>query len=630
VSGGDPGEGRLGRLLLDHALGAEISSVDWLPGAEGVVVGLSAWGVPTLRAVGLSGDVRWTWSGHRVGVVACSPAAELVAAGRDTGIVALHDPATGVVVAELPRVHAGVRQLAWSPSGDLLVSASDHDAAIWDVATRTLRCTAVVAGYDAALAVDPTGSQLAWAAARGSGLHRLDTGAAMVLVPEGGMAVTWADGEPVAVAWRPDAATISRVRDGVRIGAVAAGDRVVSATAWSPDARVLAMASGGIRLHRSRSREPAVELAGHGRVTGLAFAPDGSRLAALIRDGLDLRGVLRVWDVAGVAAADPALGVPAHPLTPPTGPLGGVVPGGPEFQRLAVSPFGRHLCHVDGHRAARVTDLVTGHVVRSEQFADRPVAAIAASPDGRRLACLSERGDLTVVEPLSFRGLTYPATLRTAAAGIPRQTRACAWSPDSRAVVCTGVEPGAVTLRDADSGEIVRTFRRREGAVWTDLACSADGLVAASARAPGRLPWAVVAAGAVWRLDTGEYVGEAGAITVSLAPGGVLVTDRGSAAALVASAVRFRADGDLRRWASPQPAWSRPVAGLVRARIDTAGRRVAVAAGSSVVVVDAGDGREVADIDAGGEVVDVAWFPDGAQVAIAVARLGVRLWQVPS
>jgi WD40 repeat protein len=430
------------------------------------------------------------------------------------------------------------------------------------------------------------------------------------------------------------AATISRVPDGVRIGEVAVGNGATTTVARSPDARVLAFASRGIRLYRSGSREPVVELAGHRRrVASLAFPPDGSRLATMGHDGFDRRDVLRVWDVAGVAGPGPALGVPpTDPTARLPGPLRGLVPGGPEFQRLAVSPFGRHLCHVDEHRRARVTDLVTGHLVRSEQFADQPVVAVAASPDGRRLACLSERGDLTVVEPLSFRGLTHPATPRTAAAGIPPRSRACAWTPDSRTVVCTGVEPGAVTLRDPDSGEIVRTFRRRNGAVWTDLACSADGLIAASARGPGRLPRGLVAAGAVWRLDTGEYVGEAGAVTVSLAPGGVLVTDTGGApvpATLVAGPVAVGADGGRRRGTSP-PTWSRPVAGLVRARVDPTGRRVAVAAGSSVVVVDAGDGRDVAEVDAGGEGVDLAWFPDGTRVAIAIARLGVLLWDVPS
>jgi hypothetical protein len=71
--GPGPDEGRVdGRLLLDHDLGAESSSVDWLPGIEGVGVGLSAWDVPTLRAVDVPGAVRWTWSGTRIGVVACS------------------------------------------------------------------------------------------------------------------------------------------------------------------------------------------------------------------------------------------------------------------------------------------------------------------------------------------------------------------------------------------------------------------------------------------------------------------------------------------------------------------------------------------------------------------------------
>ncbi|MEU8436698.1 AAA family ATPase [Streptomyces sp. NPDC029216] len=192
-------------------------------------------------------------------------------------------------------------------------------------------------------------------------------------------------------------------------------------------------------------------------VTGAAWSPDGSRLAACSADGR-----LRIWRADALEE----------------GPDGGRgepvvldVPG--EWPRtVAWSPDGALLACATRDARLTVWDSASGRTVaalRQSGAAGGPrggLAAPAFSPDGRRLVSAGAGGELRLWDTASFT----PAGALRAPAGT---LGSAAWSPDGSRIAAAGSD-GAVWIWPAAGGGPVPAGAAHADAV-TALAWSPDG-----------------------------------------------------------------------------------------------------------------------------------------------------------
>ncbi|HXM59072.1 MAG TPA: hypothetical protein VOB72_26970, partial [Candidatus Dormibacteraeota bacterium] len=156
------------------------------------------------------------------------------------------------------------------------------------------------------VSLDPGGGRLAFAA---TGLHFVgvyDVASRMVQEPLATLRAS-----PIAVRWSPDGSTIAVAASDDRVRLYDPGLRELgevplphqpTALAWSPDGRTLAAGDATGQLYVLDARDPARarvvrSLAGHrGEVHGLAYSPDGSRLASAGSDH-----VARIWSAPTLA-----------------------------------------------------------------------------------------------------------------------------------------------------------------------------------------------------------------------------------------------------------------------------------------------------------------------------------------
>lgn len=271
-------------------------------------------------------------------------------------IVDVTAAATGEEVARV-RVAGQVGHLAFSPDGDVLAVAyhdADAPAAVETFATDTWQPLDVYAG---AAAVGEGGGHhivdftddgrylvaagthlVAWEVATGEVTTTLDHTVAMDVVPGTTIAAVAEDLEEVRFVDLRDGADMGTLStpglaadrlavhpDGHRLALRSftervievwdrrTGDRLAAHTnpsplevAWAPDGSVLAHSAndGMIRLVRDDADDRNLVLRGHtDGVTGLAFAPDGERLASST-----WANELRIWNIT--ADGPPALGNP--------------------------------------------------------------------------------------------------------------------------------------------------------------------------------------------------------------------------------------------------------------------------------------------------------------------------------
>jgi WD40 repeat protein len=149
----------------------------------------------------------------------------------------------------------------------------------------------------------------------------------------------------------------------------------VTGVAFSPDGTRLATASsdqtariwGGANRRIRVFRKPQVTMTGHaGPVNGMAFSPDGARLATASSDQ-----TARIWDTAT-----------GHHRTTMTGHTGRV-------SGVAFSPDGTRLATASGDSTARIWDTATGQPRTTMTGHTGLVNGVAFSPDGTRLATAS-------------------------------------------------------------------------------------------------------------------------------------------------------------------------------------------------------------------------------------------------
>jgi WD40 repeat protein len=254
---------------------------------------------------------------------------------------------------------------------------------------------------------------------------------------------------------------------------------------YSPDGRSLAVGGmGAIELHDSDTGKERLVLKspGHGSPAGVAFSPDGERLAGPVE-----MGSVQVWETKTGRPILSLRGPPAPCRHTAYGPDGALIAGdfgsqivvwdaagagvmatikAPDandfINSLAFSPDGAHLAAAAG-RTVRLWDAYTGKETRVYKGNDARVISVAFSPDGTRLAGMSIDGTVKV----------WDAVLPQDSLCLLRKGRPSmvAFSPDGRLV--SAADDFRVKIWDVGSG---REALSCEGSgVLKSLACSPDG-----------------------------------------------------------------------------------------------------------------------------------------------------------
>jgi len=184
-----------------------------------------------------------------------------------------------------------------------------------------------------------------------------------------------------------------------------------------------------------------------GELFGVAFSPDGNKLASVSTDGV------KVWDVAA-----------GRELLSLTGHEGAVY-------SVTFSPDGKTLASSSGDSTVKIWDAVTGKELRSLTGHEGAVYSVTFSPDGKTLASGSEDNTVKIWDAVTGKEV---ATF----SGHSETVTSVAFSPDGKTLAGGSVE-NTVKLWDALTGNELVSLTGHEGAVFS-VTFSPDGKTLAS------------------------------------------------------------------------------------------------------------------------------------------------------
>ncbi|MBN1261205.1 MAG: WD40 repeat domain-containing protein, partial [Anaerolineae bacterium] len=238
---------------------------------------------------------------------------------------------------------------------------------------------------------------------------------------------------------------------------------VFTCAAFSHDGTTAALGStsGAVSLWPVGLRTGGVfELLGHtAQVGGMAFAPDGRRLATIGADG-----TLRIWDVAARRE------------------IKQLPDGGAAATGLAYSPDGQLLAAAGGwDRTTHLWDVTSGKPVRDYTGHTSQVCDAAFSPSGKYLATCGWDESIRVWSLLSGS----PPQVWNERSSQVALFFSLAYHPGER-LVASGSWDGYVRLWDTEQGRVVRSLNEHTGPVLR-VAISPDGRWLASGGEDGNI-----------------------------------------------------------------------------------------------------------------------------------------------
>ena len=536
--------------------------------------------------------------------VAFSPVSTLLAIGRGSH-VQLVDAETGKTLRLLTGHEGEVNDVAFSPDGSLIATASnDNTARIWEAATGIHRIT--LRGHSnlvGAVAFSPDGSLIATASddrtARtwdtATGTHRTtfngheDWARSVVFSPDGTLLAT-ASKDGTARTW--DTAT------GTQRATFRRNDQWVRRVVFSPDGTLLATASRDetARIWDTATGTRRTTLDGHSdALNSVAFSPDGSLIATASRDR-----TVQIWDTA--------TGISSH-----------ILRGHVDWVRdVAFSADGTLIATASRDGTVCLWDTTNWTQRSTLRVTGRsPVRSVAFSPDGSLIATAS--GDLTRIWDAAKGSSRATRTLTGHAA----PTTAVAFSPDG-SLIATASNDNTARIWEAATGIHRATLKGHVGPVW-DAVFSPDGSLIATASGD--------TTARIWDTATGSHRGTIGHTrkvnAVAFSPDGSLIA--------TASDDRY-----VRIWSL---AGHRPIATLFRwtprlhSAIDNLQVVTAVAFSpdGSLVAAASDDAARIYETSSGalhrklsghtGGVTAVAFSPDGSLIATASDDRTARIWR---
>lgn len=531
------------------------------------------------------------------------------------GEIKIWDPKTGKQRLSIDGLKSNVYQVVFSPDGQQIASVSGDvyapgEVTIWNATTgklvRTWRGDSALVWC---VAYSPEGSRLATAALRRPGDRRpvdvkvweAATGRQLLTLSghttSVGRVAFSPDGRQIASAGYDRTARIWDVEAGTLVQVLRGHTDEVNDIGFAPDSSkslVTCSSDGTVRFWDLSTGEEQGILRGHsGQVINVAWSRTGRRLATSADDG-----AIKVWDPAirpGSFALRSRLHRGRHVAFSTDGKLLASISSRPSSWQIwdpvtgqellvqtasrpgaiAFCSAGRQVVTAEANGVVNLWDASTGNLIRSLRGHNGIVVALAASPDGLRLAVLSRGG--TDQAELKLWDVAKGEVLLTSQGhgkSLRRVISAIAFSSDGQRLASAS-QDRAVVVWDATTGKVLHTLEDHTEVVL-GVAFSPDGRHVASASDDRTVR--------IWDTETGKPV---------------LLPLRGHTREVIS--VSYSPDG----------------------------KRLATASNDQTIKIwDTATGREVLTLRGHGDrVYSVAFSPDGHRLASAGDEGAVRVWE---